>query len=189
MLSQFLVSNTRAELLRVLFNGLDKELYLREIEKITNVQASSLQKEVKHLTSLDLITARKDGNRIYYTANKNHPIYPDLISIIEKTSGIQALLAERLKDSRIKCAFVFGSIAKNKEKAESDIDILIIGDLGMRAVTKMLSGLQEKVGREINPHIYSEEEFTKKIKEKDHFVMSVLKEKTKPIIGNVDEYR
>jgi predicted nucleotidyltransferase len=189
MLAELFTSDTRAEIMRILFDGEGKEHYLREIEKITNVHISSIQKEVKHLVSIDLIKARKDGNRIYYKANSEHPIYPDLVSIVEKTVGIIALLKEKLNDSKIECAFLFGSMAKNKEKAASDIDLIIIGDLGMRTLTKFLSGLQEKTGREINPHIYTKEEFKKRIKSKDHFITSVLKEAIKPIIGSVNEYR
>lgn len=189
MLSELLTSDTRAEIMRILFNGQGEERYLREIEKLSHIKINSLQKEVKHLASIDLIKARRDGNRIYYRANQEHPIYLDLVSIVEKTVGIVSLLKEKLQDQRIKCAFIFGSIAKNKEKAASDIDLIIVGDLGMRSITKLLSGLQENLGREINPHIYSVIEFKKRIKEKDHFISSVLKNETKQVIGNLDEYR
>ncbi|MDO9182862.1 MAG: nucleotidyltransferase domain-containing protein [Bacteriovorax sp.] len=189
MLSELFTSDSRAEIMRILFDGEGKEHYLREIEKLTHIQINSLQKEVKHLAKIDLIKARKDGNRIYYKANTENPIYSDLVSIVEKTVGIVSLLKEKLNDPKIECAFLFGSMATNREKATSDIDLIVIGDLGMRALTKLLSGLQEKLGREINPHIYTEDEFKKRIKSKDHFVTSVLKEVIKPVIGNVNEYR
>lgn len=189
MLSKLLTSNTRAEILRILFDGSREEHYLRDLEKLSHVRINSIQKEVKHLTSLDLLKSRKDGNRIYYSANDDHPLYSDLVSIVEKTVGVVAELKEKLVDPRVKCAFIFGSFAKNKERAGSDIDLVVIGDLGMRALTKMISGVQEKVGREINPHVFTEEEFTKRIKEKDHFITSILKEEIKPLIGSVDEYR
>ena len=189
MLAELFTSNARAEVMRILFNGKAKEHYLREIEKNTDIQISSLQKEVKHLISIDLVKARKDGNRIYFKANIEHPIYSDLVSIVEKTVGVVSLLKERLVDSKIECAFLFGSMAKNKEKASSDIDLIVIGDLGMRTLTKLLSGLQEKLGREINPHIFTRTEFKKRIKSKDHFITSVLKEEIKTIIGDINEYR
>ena len=189
MLAELLTSNTRAEIMRILFDGSGDARYLRELEKLSHIKINSLQKEVKHLASIDLIKARVDGNRIYYTANKEHPLYPDLVSIVEKTVGAVAILKDRMVGSKVKCAFIFGSMAKDKESATSDIDLVVVGDLGMRALSKLLSGVQEKMGREINPHVYSEEEFRKRIKAKDHFVTSVLKNKLKPIVGNVDEYR
>lgn len=189
MLSELFTSNSRAEIMRILFNGLAEEHYLRDIEKLSHVKVNSLQKEVKHLSSLDLLKARKDGNRIYYSANIEHPLYPDLVSIVEKTVGIFAELKRSLNDSRIHCAFAFGSFAKRAEKASSDIDLVVIGDIGMRGVSKLLSGLQEKVGREVNPHVFTVEEFKKRLKSKDHFISNVLKEEIKVLIGNIDEYR
>ena len=98
-------------------------------------------------------------------------------------------LKKSLSDKRIKCAFAFGSFAKGKQRAGSDIDLIVIGELGMRGLSSLLSGLQEKIGREINPHVFTEEEFKKRIKEKERFITSVLNEEFKVIIGNVDDYR
>lgn len=189
MLSELLTSKTRAEVMRILFNGLREEHYLRDLEKLSHVKVNSLQKEVKHLSSLDLLKVRKDGNRIYYSANTEHPLYPDLVSIVEKTVGVLFELKKSLSDTKIECAFIFGSFAKGKEKATSDIDLIIIGDIGMRGVSKLLSGIQEKIGREINPHVFTEKEFQKRIIDKEHFTSSIMKEDIKVITGSVDEYR
>lgn len=189
MLSELLTSNTRAEVMRILFNGLGEEHYLRDLEKLSYVKVNSLQKEVKHLSSLDLLKARRDGNRIYYSANIEHPLYPDLVSIVEKTVGVLYELKKSLSDPKVKCAFIFGSFAKGREKTASDIDLIIIGDVGMRAVSKLLSGIQEKTGRELNPHVFTEQEFKKRIKDKEHFISSVMNEEIKLILGNIDEYR
>ena len=189
MLSEFLSSRTRAEILGLLFNGQGAEYYLRDIEKISGISISSIQKEVKNLLSLDLIKSRIDGNRIYYSANRIHPLYPDLVSIVEKTVGVIGLIGERLVDEKIETAFIFGSVAKGKEKSQSDIDLVVVGSIGMRGLTKLLSGLQEKLNREINPHIFTAEEFKKRIAENDHFLTSILKEQLKVIKGRIDEYR
>ncbi|MBL6992173.1 MAG: nucleotidyltransferase domain-containing protein [Bacteriovoracaceae bacterium] len=189
MLAELLTSKTRAEVMRILFNGRKEEYYLREIERLSSMSIHSIQKEMKHLCSIDLVKSRKDGNRVYFKINKEHPLYGELASIVEKTVGAVGLLKERLKDSRVECSFIFGSFAMEKEKADSDIDLLVIGSLKMRALTKLLSGVQEKVGREINPHIFSKEEFETRIKQKDHFVTSVLKKEIKPITGHIDDYR
>lgn len=189
MLDKLLTSHSRSEILRLLFDGQKHEFYMRELEKLVGTAISSIQKEVKHLSELDLIKSRKDGNRLYYYANIEHPIYPELVSIVEKTVGITALLKEALAIPQIECAFIFGSIAKNKERGSSDIDLVVVGQIGMRALSKTLAPIQEKVGREINPHIYTEQEFKKRIKEKEHFISAVLKGTIKPLIGNVNDYR
>lgn len=188
MLAEIFTSNTRSEVLRLLFDGQENAFYLRELERVSGINVGSFQKEIAHLSELDLIKSRKDGNRIYYTANTNHPLYPDFVSIVEKTVGITAKLKDRLTDPRIDCAFIFGSYATGKTNAESDIDLVVIGELGMRALTKLLSGLQEEIGREINPHIYTPDEFKKRINNKDHFVTSILNEKHKVILGDLNEF-
>jgi predicted nucleotidyltransferase len=189
MLAELFTSKTRSSLLGLLFDNRKSEYYLRDIEKRIGISIRAIQKEVKHLVELDLLCARKDGNRIYYSANTKHPIYIDLVSIVEKTIGLLGQIKERLVDDRIECAFIFGSIAKGTENSTSDIDLIIIGDIGMRALTKLLSGLQEKVNREINPHIFSHDEFKERLQKKDHFISSILKEDIKIIKGNIDEYR
>lgn len=189
MLAEILTSNTRAEILRLLFDGEQAEHYLRELQSLSGVNVRAVQKEVAHLEGLDLIKSRRDGNRLYFTANIAHPLYPDLVSIVEKTVGIIGQLKERLTDEKIEAAFIFGSMAKGKERSESDLDLVVIGELGMRSLSKKLSGIQERIGREINPHVFTKEEFINRIKKKDHFIVSILKEEVKPIIGSIDEYR
>ena len=190
MLDKLLTSQARSEIMRLLFDGQNHEFYMRELEKLTSMAIGSIQKEVKHLSELDLIRSRRDGNRLYYCANTNHPIYSELVSIVEKTVGISALLKEALeKKPQVECVFIFGSVAKNKERATSDIDLVVIGDIGMRAVSKMLAPVQEKVGREINPHIYTAQEFKKRVSEKEHFISAILKGTIKPLIGDINDYR
>lgn len=130
MLSELLTSKTRAELMGLLFNGNGEEHYLRGMEKLISVKISSIKKEVKKLFDLELLKSRKNGNRIYYSANQSHPLYLDLVSIVEKTVGLTSQLQERLIDNRIKSAFLFGSFAKRKETSKEsfkNVDTDIIG--------------------------------------------------------------
>lgn len=189
MLSEFLTSETRAEVLKALFSSKDKELYFRELKRACSASISSIQREVDRLCELELVLKRKDGNRLYFRANTEHPIYPELVSIVEKTVGVLAELKRRLVDPKIELAFIFGSFAKNEEGANSDIDLCVVGDISMRALSKLLSGLQERIDREINPHVFTKAEFQKRIVNKEHFIDSILKGSIKSLIGEIDEYR
>ena len=189
MLSTLLSSKSRAEILRILFDGTNPEKYLREIEKLTDITLNSLQKELKLLSSIDVITSRKDGNRVYYAANTNHPIYLEIVSMVAKTVGIVGQLTSHLSSSEIKYAFIFGSIANQKETSSSDIDLIVIGTISMRSLSKLLAAVQENTGREVNPHIFTEDEFKKRLDKKNHFVSSLMKTKWLPIIGDVDGFR
>ena len=124
-LAEMLSSRTRAELFRLLFSTVAQSLHLRKIERITNLSTGSLRQEIAKLQKLGLITVRKDGNRICYEPNKNHPLYQDIRSIVMKTNGLTGVLKDALKDSNIKIAFVFGSVARGEETADSDIDLMI----------------------------------------------------------------
>ncbi len=182
-------SKTRSELLRLLFEGSHKAFYLRELERESGVNASGLLKEIKNLLKLDLITSRQDGNRIYYQANLNHPIYLELQSIIEKTSGTQAILKLALKDPRIELALLFGSLAQGSERAESDVDLIVIGKIGLRALSQLLIVPQQKISRAINPVVYTPEEFSIKLAAKNHFLSRVLEKEYVVLAGDMNDFK
>ena len=108
---------------------------------------------------------------------------------MKKTVGILSELKTLFEDSRIKCSFVFGSFASNEEVAKSDLDLVIIGNIGLRETSKLLANYQSVLGREINPHVFKESEWKKRVKEKDHFVMSILKSNIEVIKGDIENYR
>ena len=188
LLSLILSSQARSEVFRLLFDGEDRELYFREMERLTSVTATPLKKELAHLLKLDLIIQRIDGNRTYYRANKTHPIYQEIHRLTQKTVGIESLLQDALSHTpHISTAFIFGSIAEHKEKGHSDIDLFIIGEISLRELVKLLSPLQKSIGREINPHIYSLKELKERIKKNDHFITSVIKTKKTLLRGSLDD--
>ncbi len=86
------------------------------------------------------------------------------------------ILKEALKsiNKNIKFGFIYGSFAIGKESSNSDIDMFVMGELGIRDIANILSKSGRKLGREINPTVYSEKEFTKKIKEKNPFIKDIL---------------
>lgn len=188
LLSEILSSNIRADIFRLLFGVTDSELHMREIERRSSYAIGSIQSELKKLLRLDLVVKRKDGNRTYYRANKNHPLFLDIQRLVLKTVGLVDFLYAELKNSReILIAFVFGSIARQKEMAESDLDLFVIGDLGLRKLTGLLSGVSDKIGREINPHVFSSKEFKKRSAQNDHFISRVLEEPKIFVLGNENE--
>ena len=98
------------------------------------------------------------------------------------------ILRKSLSVESVKFAFVFGSIASGNETAESDIDLFIIGDIGLRAVSKLLIMPHQKLVREINPYIMTVEEFINRKREKAHFITSVLESQRLMIVGNEDDF-
>ena len=188
ILSELLSSKIRAEIFRLLFGTHTDSLHMREIERRSGFSTGTVQGELKKLHRLDLISKNRDGNRLYYQANRTHPLYPEIRSMVLKTIGLVDRMQDALQQSsEIETAFVFGSIGRHDEKAQSDVDLMVIGNLGLKKLVSLLSGLSEEIGREINPHVLTTKEFIDRKAKKEHFVSRVLQEQKLFIIGNEND--
>ena len=188
MLIKLLSSRTRAEIFTILFGLNPNELHIREIARRSQLSEASIRQELNKLAGLDLVISRRDSNRVYYCANKDNPLYKEIHAIVLKTTGLVEVLMVALEDSQIEVAFVFGSFATGEESANSDIDLMIIGDIGLRAVSRLLSGVPEKIEREINPHVMTRKEYISRKISGDHFVLNVLKGPKLFVEGDQNEF-
>jgi len=186
-LADILSSRVRAEIFRLLFGLNEKELHLREMERQTVLSLGTVRQDLQKLVKLDLVKTRRDGNRLYYRANTEHPLYPEIRHLVLKTAGLVEIFKSALDREGIQVAFIFGSLASSKEKAESDVDLMVIGAVGLRALSGWLSGVSEKIGREINPHTLSVEEFRQRKRKGNHFLTNVLESPRLLIIGNEND--
>jgi predicted nucleotidyltransferase len=186
-LAELLSSRARAEIFRLLLSGTGEELHVREIERRSGLNDSTLRQELRKLVRLDIVQSRRDSNRVYYRAKTESPLYPEIRNLVLKTSGLSDVMKSALTDKRIRVAFVFGSIARGEERAGSDVDLMVIGQLGLRDLSRLLSGIEEKIGREVNPHVLREEEFRKRIRAKEHFASSVMEAPKIFVIGSQRE--
>lgn len=192
MLKELFSSKARIEMLKLFLLNPDKMFYQRGIASETGLMIRAVQREVSRMRRIGLLKESVSGNRIYYRINKNCPIYPDLKAIILKSSGIVNLLRQYLKDvgkDGIRIAFIYGSYAKNTENINSDVDLLVIGDITGRKISSLLSPAKSELKREINFNIYSESEFRSRIAKKDHFITSILKEPKVFLIGNANDLK
>jgi len=173
-LAEILSSRVKAEIFRLLFGVDQRELHVREIQRQSGFSVGTVQQELRRLNRLGLIASRRDGNRMYFRANAEHPLATDIRNLVLKTTGLVEVLRNALAHDDIRVAFVFGSVARSAEKAHSDVDLMVIGSIGLRQLTKLLSGVSARVGREVNPHILTIGEFNKRQKTRDHFLTTVL---------------
>ncbi len=137
VLAQILSSRVRAELFRLLFGLSATELHVRELARRSGLHEATVRQELRKLDRLDLVTGRRDGNRVYYRANNDHPLYVEIHGLVIKTTGLVELLANALSGAEIAVAFVFGSVARFTETAGSDIDLMVIGRVGLRKLTSL----------------------------------------------------
>src|SRR5688572_30890077 len=149
-LVEIVSSRVKAELLRILFGLTHPRIHLRELVRQSGLSVATVQHELQRLARIGLVTSTQDGNRVYYAANPIHPLFNTMSDLVLKTDGLAGVLNAALKDDpAVELAFIFGSVAKGNAKAESDVDLMVIGVLGLRRLTKLISGIPEKVGREI----------------------------------------
>lgn len=168
-------SKTREKLLQLFFSNIDKKYYLRELERILGISVGNIRRELIALEMLGLFQKESMGLQVYYSLNKNSPIFEDFKNIIYKTIGIEGSIKKELKKIKgIKNAFIFGSFAKNKENLSSDIDLMIIGNINEDLLISKISKLETICRREINYHLVD----TKEWKEKsatNSFIKAVIK--------------
>jgi len=163
--------------------------FMTELARHLNTTPSSLQRELESLVSVGLLLRRQDGRRTYFKANADSPLFRDLRGLLDKTSGIVPTLKSALTrfDEQIELAFLYGSIARGEEHSASDVDLAIVGTLKQIDLLPALRKLEARFGREVNVTLFSPEEFRRKLAAEDHFLHSVLKGKTIPLTGTLNE--
>ena len=183
--TSILFSEYRRRVLGLLLLHPEKRFHVREIARLTNTTAGTLHRELSKLAKASVLLRELSGNQVYYQANRNFPIYTELTSILKKTSGLVDILFDFLAPlaEKIEVALVFGSVAKGTENLGSDIDVLIIGDIDFSEIVTALYPAQASLGREINPKVYSKEEWKRCLQKQDLFIQEVLNNSKLFIMG------
>ena len=185
-----LFGTTRKAVLALLFCHSDRSFYVREILQSVKTGSGAVQRELAKLTSCGLVTRQQVGNQVHYRANTRSPVFPELKSLVVKTFGV----AERLRNAlhileeRVAVAFIYGSFAKGAESADSDLDVIVIGDVSFSEVVDALGPAQEQLFREVNPTVYPVQEFLAKLTARHHFVTSLVGQPKIFLIGDEDEF-
>jgi predicted nucleotidyltransferase len=191
-ISETLFGQTRRAVLALLFGRSAEAFYLREIVRLTGAGMGAVQRELRQLVDAGLVDRRPHGKQVYFSANLRSPVFEELRSLLAKTAGLADVLRESLaplaKQQKVRFAFIYGSVATGTQRAESDIDVMVIGEAALRDVIPALQPAQERLAREINPTIYSETEFKDRLRHGEHFVSRILERSKIMLIGNEDEF-
>lgn len=176
----------RRKVLALLLMKPQKWVHLRELARLTSASPGTLKKELDALMAAGLLTSQKMGNQTQFSANVDHPVYPELSALIRKTIGLHDVLATALEslDGKLDVVFVFGSIAKETETSQSDVDLMVIGNATFGEVVNALYDVQTIVGREINPKVMSRTEWQSKQDEGNSFVKELLTQPKIFIVGS-----
>jgi predicted nucleotidyltransferase len=185
-----LLGKARASVLGLVYSRSDRPFFYREITReLRHLSPGTIQRELRNLESLGLITRSGSANQVFYQANMQAPAAQELKSFLQKSSGLLPELKESLAKlgHKVQIAFVYGSIAEERERAESDVDLMVIGRAKLEDVVEVVSPVEQRFKRPINPTVYSIEDFHNKVVQKNHFLTAVLKRKKAFLIGDMDD--
>lgn len=184
-----LFPKARQAVIALLFGHPDESFYLREIVEATGLGVGNVQRELKRLSESGLLVRTHRGRHVFFQANAESPIYSELRGIARKTLGAGGVIREALEPLRdhISVAFLFGSLARGEERRQSDIDLMVIGELKFADVVDAIRGAESSLRREINPVLFSSKELASKLSEGNHFLTSVLSREKVFLFGDDDE--
>lgn len=182
-----LFPRVRQRVLALLYGNPARSFFSNEIVALAQSGTGAVQRELASLSESGLLTVTAQGNQKHYQANQAAPVFEELRGLVLKTSGLVDVLRSALAPlaSQIVAAFVYGSVARQEDTAQSDIDVLIVSDsLGYADVFGALEGAASSLGRKVNPNLYPPADFAKRIKQGNAFVTRILKQPKIWLIGS-----
>jgi predicted nucleotidyltransferase len=184
-----LLPKTRQRILAAMLVRPNKVWYVSELARHMRVPSSSLQRELRDLTLAGILRSHRQGRMVYYEANRDSPIFPDLRGLLLKTAGLVDVLTDALEllGPRLQMVYVYGSIAEGTESSDSDIDLMVVGSVSPAELSLPLRRARDLLGRDINPTLYTPAEFKKKRAAKDSFLTRVLDSPRLVVLDNCDE--
>jgi len=185
-----LFSTGQQRVLGLLFGQPERSYYANELIALAGGGSGAIQRELAQLERVGLVTVKRVGSQKHFQANAESLLFDELTSIVRKTFGLAAPLREALAPlgKRIAAAFVYGSVAKRRDTARSDIDLIVISDkLAYPDIYAVLEPLHERLGRQINPTVYTRKMLARRIKSDNSFVKRVLDQPKIWIIGSEDD--
>jgi predicted nucleotidyltransferase len=190
-LSNLLFGRTRGAVLALLYGRADESFYTREIARKVDASVGAVQRELENLAKVGLVVRKSVGSQVFYQANRDTPIFPEMRALVNKTAGVFSVLRSALHplSKQIVAAFVFGSLARDEESAKSDVDLMVVGKATLDEVLSRLSKIEKGIGRPINPTVYSVAEFKSKLATGNHFLTAVLEGQKVFLLGDEDGLR
>lgn len=188
-LSPALFGKTRRAVLALLFAHPDQGFYLREITRLAKAGQGAVQRELQRLTHAHILNRTVRGGRAFYQTNPDCPIFSELQNLVLKTAGVVEVVRVALAPlaSRIRVAFIYGSMARAQPKAGSDVDLFVVGDVSFGETVDALAGAQATIARDVNPTVYDAGEFRHRVARKDHFLTAVRSDAKLFVIGTEHE--
>lgn len=151
MIDDQLFGKTRAGILREIYLNPGQRISYSELIRRLRSGDGAVSRELKNLLSMGLISEEREGNQRFLRAARQSPLFGEMRALVSKAAGASRILREALEDVRakIEVAFIFGSVAKGRDRRDSDLDLLVIGNAGYSVVSERLQHLEKRLGRRV----------------------------------------
>jgi predicted nucleotidyltransferase len=189
-LGQALFSRVQLRVLGLLFGQPDRSFRSSELIILAKSGTGAVHRELEKLTGASIVSITMFANRKLYRANRQSPIYDELHGIILKTVGLLEPIREALKRFRtkIEVAFVYGSIARGNDTAQSDVDLMIIGEnLAYSDVYTALQNAEKGLLRTVNPTLMNSDDWRQKVADQSSFIRKVLTDPKLFVFGSEND--
>lgn len=179
---------TLAALLAVLALEPERRFFQRELVDATGSSLYLVQRELKRLERAGLVHRTPRGRQVEYEANTAHPAFAGLREALLRTAGLGERIRMALAAAdNVELAFVFGSMARGEDSADSDLDLMIVGEVGLRELSALLIPVLRDMGREPNIVVLTMGELRTRSAQAEHFVATVLGEPKIWIVGDDEQ--
>lgn len=189
ILEHIITSDVRIRLLIELYTETSRELYVRELTRRVGTEINAIRRELKRLEDAGIIRKEQRGNRMYYLIREDYSLYKELLSITSKERGIGRLVLENIKTiGNLKLAMLSLEYAKGRESKDSELDLILIGDINISETNDIIKREIIMSGRDVNYTIITEDEFLHLLKRREAFVMDFILRDKITLIGTIDKY-
>ena len=189
MLNYIITSKARRNVLKLFLTNPDRSFHLNEVARLSGEPLTGVAREVRNLEKAGLLQSMRTGNQKQFAVKKDFPIYPELKRIIYATIGLGDYLSQRLAGwDSIESAFIYGSVADNRETNGSDIDLMLVGSAPETDVHQVIRQVEQDTGRTINYTLISPGEFRKRLAGREPFITRIMHEKRIILKEGTDEH-
>jgi len=186
-----LFTTTQQRVLALLFGQPQRSFFTQQLIELAGGGRGAVQRELERLQQSGLIVQSTHGNQKHYQANSSAPVFAELCGIVGKLLGPAEILREALDSiaKKVQLALLYGSVAAHRDTAHSDFDLLLISDdLTLEEIYEALTPAEKRLGRPINPTLYTHSEFRKRLERRNPFLVKLLAGETIPLMGNKDDF-
>ncbi len=188
-LTDLITSKVRIKILELFLSNPNEMYHVRGIVREIKEEINAVRRELSKLEEAGIIKKEARGNRIYYWARQDYPMFGDLVSLVSKTTGLGSILiANRSKIGKVSFVMFSGKFARRKpRKKEDEVDILIVGDIILPELASIIRAEESKRGKEINYTVMSRDEFDFRKKRRDPFLLGILAASRIMVIGDEED--